>query len=171
MLSEVFSTHRSAETGLSSSGRIPSEDADRASQATLSYTCSNCRVPACVDQGQARFTLFPTERPTSSTNRGRLGLSNLQHPAMATAQLEERPRRHCLRNPPAPQEGRSSCFTRFCLLNAFLPPIFAVLSWPGIFPESVSRRRKTIEALFTPQLIHTFYDRPHFVDFMKNGRS
>jgi hypothetical protein len=74
MLSEVFPTHRGAETGLSSSGRIPSDDADRASQATLSCTCSNRGVSSSVDQGETRFAPVPIDEVGRKFELRRFGL-------------------------------------------------------------------------------------------------
>src|SRR3989441_10215036 len=88
MLPEEFSTHGGAKRRFSGRKSVPSQNGDRTGQAALSHSRANSRVSACVDQGETRFTPIPIERSTKSPSRSGLGLSDLQHSAVAATGLE-----------------------------------------------------------------------------------
>src|SRR5262245_51323981 len=94
MLPEEFSTHRGAKRRFSGGGCVPSQDAERTSEAALSEACSDCGVSTCVDQGEIRFASIPITRSQKSSSRSALGLSDLQHPAVAQTGVEAKHSSH-----------------------------------------------------------------------------
>ena len=91
MLPQVFPTPSGPNRTFPGGESIPSQDGDRTGSTTLSHARSDCGVSACMDQGENRFTPIPIERSTKSPSRSGLGLSDLQHSAVAATGLEARP--------------------------------------------------------------------------------
>src|SRR5439155_16568847 len=109
MLPEEFSTHGGAKRRFSGRKSVPSQNGDRTGQAALSHSRANSRVSACVDQGETRFTPIPIERSTKSPSRSGLGLSDLQHSAVAATGLEAKSSsRRIVGTQPRPKNGMRS---------------------------------------------------------------
>ena len=109
MLPEEFSTHGGAKRRFSGRKSVPSQNGDRTGQAALSHSRANSRVSACVDQGETRFTPIPIERSTKSPSRSGLGLSDLQHSAVAATGLEAKSSsRRIVGRQPRPKNGMRS---------------------------------------------------------------